>query len=240
MVSQAHLEKNTKSVSYVDPNIDKFIPFYQNKENSFWNTNLEKNNKNKQNQLNLKENMNRVNEKISNVCRKKGWLAMRSLRNYLRSSARRERVQKINLKLFLTNFGVFLNDNEMDAIYNIYDEKVQDEITFSRFLNDLIVLSETRNQLINTFLSQFNVNNDKINLKTLEKSFSLQYHPDVIALKKTLNEIKNDFSVVLFPMKENEEISVTNFVALLRDISFSIDNDNEFINILLSCGFKQY
>ena len=44
-----------KNVNYINPNIDKFVPFYNSKEIEFWETNLQNKNEEFKNQQNLKE-----------------------------------------------------------------------------------------------------------------------------------------------------------------------------------------
>ncbi len=94
------------------------------------------------------------------------------------------KIPKFNFKFYLTNLGIFLTDQEVNAIYTIYDEKNKDEICFNTFLNSLIVsseitqlLNETRSQNINSFISQLNTENGLV--KDFEKQFISHYHPDV-------------------------------------------------------------
>ena len=64
---------------------------------------------------------------------------MRLLKNYLKSTIKKDKIPKSNFKFYLTNYGIFLTDPEMDLIYSLYDEKNKDEINFTSFLDSLIV-----------------------------------------------------------------------------------------------------
>ena len=83
--------------------------------------------------------MLRINDKFQNKCREKGWLSMRNLRNYLLNSYKKLKIPKFNFKFYLTNLGIYLNDQEVNVIYRIFDEKNKDELCFNSFLNSLIV-----------------------------------------------------------------------------------------------------
>jgi len=223
--------------SYIDPKIDKYVPFYQSKEAGFWNSSLEKSGGGNASK-DIRENYKRFCDKIFAICKKKGWLSMRTLRSYLKCSCKKGMVSKANLKFFLTNFGLFPTDGEMDAIYSIYDKTNKDEINVDILLDELIVTSEARNQLIESFLSQITSPEGKICSKTLEKSLCLKDHPDVVSLRKSVNELKNDFTLILSPITEKGMIYSKCFLALLRDISFSVESDDDFVKTLISCGFR--
>ena len=75
------------------------------------------------------------------MCREKGWLSMRNLRNYLQTSYKKPKIPKYNFKFFLTNLGIYLTDPEVNAIYSIFDEKNKDELCFNTFFDSLIVNS---------------------------------------------------------------------------------------------------
>jgi hypothetical protein len=83
--------------------------------------------------------MKKVNDKIRIVCQKKGWLGMKTLKNYIKNTFKMTKTPKANLKYLLTNFGIFLTDQEMDSIFSIYDRQNKDEVLYETFLNDLIV-----------------------------------------------------------------------------------------------------
>jgi len=233
--NKAMFSKTNQSMNYVDPQIDRFVPFHQSKEVSFWNKTLDKADGTFV-QQDHKDNLNKLTEKIAIVCQKKGWLTLRTLRIYLKSATKgKEKVPRANFKFFLTNFGVFPNEKEMDAVYAVYDAKKQDEVLFNQVLDEMIVLSEQRIQMMNALGNQIFPNADKISVKCLDKLLLPKNHPDVILLRKSPNELKNDFFSLF---KENEEISAMNFINLLKDISFTIDSDEDFLRILSFLGLN--
>jgi hypothetical protein len=53
-------------------------------------------------------------------------------------------------------------------------------------------------------------------------------------MRKSIQELKTDFSNILISLKENQAISLTNFENLLKDVSYSLDNDEDFMKVLVS------
>ena len=53
-------------------------------------------------------------------------------------------------------------------------------------------------------------------------------------MRKSNSELKNDFFTVLSQIKGSNGISITDFEALLRDISYTIDLDDDFIRVLIA------
>lgn len=81
-----------------------------------------------------------INEKILTICKKKGWLSFRNLRNFIKNTFKKDKIPKFNLKFYLSNYGIYLNEIEINCIYSIYDERNKDEIQWNKFFDDLIVM----------------------------------------------------------------------------------------------------
>lgn len=53
-----------------------------------------------------------------------------------------------------------------------------------------------------------------------------------MAFKKTYNDVMQDFINCWDNLKEDNIILLENFLRFFRDVSFSVENDNDFIQIL--------
>jgi len=137
----------------------------------------------------------------------------------------------------LSETGILLSDAEIAYIYKIFDVNCKDEIDFMEFFDSLIDTNEMRLDVIQEFLSQYQ-NANKISFKSLEKNVNFNFHPEVISFKKTSNDINHDFSTTWDNLRENDLIFINNFTKYFKDISFSVESDDDFIQILRCCGFK--
>lgn len=64
---------------------------------------------------------------------------MRNLKNYFKATFKKTKIPKFNFKYLLTNFGIFLNDQEITSIYSVYDPNNKDEIVWEKYIQDIIV-----------------------------------------------------------------------------------------------------
>jgi hypothetical protein len=53
-------------------------------------------------------------------------------------------------------------------------------------------------------------------------------------MKRSTTELTSDFMSVVSSLKEKQGISLLNLESLLRDISYAVESDEEFICILVS------
>jgi hypothetical protein len=179
--------------------IDRYIPYYKDKEVTFWTMNLDKGNMYRSNTLgtnpfakssgftqplhntksatqylgNTKNdssskglflndhdlefsekyrNHDQLNKqipdlssdiraKIISACVKKGFVGLRKCRLFLKNLFKRksEMIDKASMKYFLTNFGVFLIDKEVDFIYMVFDHQRKNEVNFNELLDSFQV-----------------------------------------------------------------------------------------------------
>ncbi len=99
-----------------------------------------------------------------------------------------ERLNKLTLKYFLTNYGLNLSEKDVDLIYNMYYNKINHEIMFHDFLNTIKVrycnlnqkcVSEDRLKLICCFYEQVKEESGEVDYVKLEKIFNRSIHPEV-------------------------------------------------------------
>lgn len=84
---------------------------------------------------------NEVKEKIQECCSKKGWTGVRSYKLYLYNLNKRRNynINKLDLKYFSTNFGIYFTDRELDWIFSQFDYDRKDLIDFVVFIDSLMV-----------------------------------------------------------------------------------------------------
>jgi len=77
-----------------------------------------------------------------------------------------------------------------------------------------------------------------ISLSVLESLFNANLHPEAINYQKVANEIKNEFTFYWDKLRKDDLISKENFIIFFDDVSFSVKEDEDFLKILSSFGFK--
>ena len=93
--------------------------------------------------------------------------------------------------------------------------------------------------MIDSFASQLKNDSGRICFKTLQNLLKTDFHPEVykfkiqvVAFKKTYIDVMQDFINCWDNLKEDNIILLENFLRFFRDVSFSVENDNDFIQIL--------
>lgn len=219
--------------------VDSYVPYYKDKEVTFWSMNLEKGNmyKSAANGINafakssgftqpihltksvsqFEGNVNMTNTHAKNVhlnesdvkfseeyksfktrqqevvdlipdirnkiftaCLKRGSLGLRHLKIFLLNLSKRlyDRIDKSNFKYFLINYGIALNDKEIDFIYQRFDTKRNSEINFNEFLDSIRYVNEERLNHMKNFYDQLTLE-DFVSFKKLEGNLRPDLHPEV-------------------------------------------------------------
>lgn len=93
--------------------------------------------KNQKRVIDLSEN---IRAKYAQVFRNKGWLAIRKYKQYMFNLLKRRdtRIDKTDFKYFTTNFGVYLSDEEISFIFNIFDLNKCNLICYEQFVNEFL------------------------------------------------------------------------------------------------------
>ena len=135
---------NTKSVSQYNGNIEN-----NNKENSAKNIYFTSDDDSFLNKY-IDENRKRVEDLTENIRKKyfdsfvsKGWMSIRKYKQYLFNLLKRRGtlIDKSDFKYFTVNFGIYLNDQEVDFIYNIYDFNKNSKIDYELMINEFLKVS---------------------------------------------------------------------------------------------------
>ena len=179
--------------------------------------------------------------KIIKGCSIRGWVGLRQLKCYLRnlSAHKSDIINKNDFKYFLANQAVILNDNDIDAIFNVYDVNKRDFINYIEFLNSINQISETRKAQIESFKEQVKApGQDYILFSYLVSLIDMNYHPEAIRFLKTVPDLENEYKMNWDNLKEDNRITENNFRQFFYDISACVEKDEDFNKILKAVGYK--
>lgn len=81
-----------------------------------------------------------IRQKFFNVFYKKGWMGIRIYKQYLLNLSKRKTtlIEKTDFKYYTTNFGVYLSDQELTFIYNIFDLNKSSKICYEKMINEFL------------------------------------------------------------------------------------------------------
>ena len=224
-------------------NIDNIHQNYQSNNNNNYNDNNPDEN-NYINNLNIYKNdysMLEIRNKMLNDLRKKGWTGLRQFKMYLRSlkGYTTNYIEKTEFKYYSYKFGVIsLNDLEFDLIYKYFDHKCNNTINFIEFLNSLHITNNERKNLINSLLNSFRIKNNCVSYKEIQSKSDMNQHPEVLRYEKNKSQTEHEYNNTWDNLKEDDFITVNNFIEYFEDISCMFENDREFKHCLCSVGLR--
>ena len=184
---------------------------------------------------------NEIIAKIIKGCSIRGWVGLRQLKCYLRnlSAHKSDIINKNDFKYFLANQAVLLNDNDIDAIFEVYDTNKRDFINYIQFLNSINQVSESRKAQIESFKEQVKApGQNYILFSYLVSLIDMNYHPEAIRFLKTVPDLENEYKMNWDNLKEDNRISENNFRQYFYDISACVEKDEDFNKILKAVGYK--
>ena len=194
--------------------------------------------------------LNTIKYKILEDIRKKGWTGLRQLKLYLKSVINNGIYQKINyiekteFKFHIYRWGITsLNDNEIDLIYKIFGKNCNNTIDYIEFLNYLHIDSDKRKNMILNLINIFKKisnNNKYINFSCINKYMNMNYHPEVLKLKKDKNKAEKEFIQSWGYLKEDDLITEENFIEYFEDISTCFPNEEDFERCLYAIGYNYF
>lgn len=172
------------------------------------------------------------------------WITLRKLRNFLKNVNRKsknyEQMDGTNFKYYLVKFGINLNDDEIKFIYERFDKKKNNFINYNEFLDCFTGCSEERKNYIKMFYEQVKCKDKNyVIFKNLENSVKPHLHPEVIQLRKSGEEVKNEFLTLWDNLKEDNLVTEDNFLKYYIDISSCILDDQDFLRCLNALGYNK-
>ena len=175
--------------------------------------------------------------KIVNVCSTKGWLGLRQFKNYLLSLSKKhnEYIHKDDVKYFFVNFGICLEEKELDYICTTFQNS-RNEIDYISLINACIIVDEKRTSIINNFVKELKGCNGIINKELLVKMFNPQIHPSVNRYEITDYEISKEYRDNL---PNNKYYSDTDCIRLFSEISMCVKDENDFVQSMKACGYQE-
>jgi hypothetical protein len=206
------------------------------------------------NKIIFKEQLHNIaNKFISKLHEIKGWVSLRFLKIFLKIAAHDKFIEKTEFKYNLYKFGVTnILDEEYDLIYKCFDEIRNNTINFYDYFDSFHNSNDFRKSLIYSFYTQikqngiysiknYNDENDMseyINFKDLIKNVKVNIHHEVIKYYKNKDEVYKEYLKSWDDLKEDNRVTVDNFLEYFEDISTMIFDDNDFKQCLISLGLK--
>lgn len=94
----------------------------------------------KSNKKRIEDLTDAIRQKFFNVFYKKGWMGIRIYKQYLLNLSKRKttQIEKSDFKYYTTNFGVYLSDQEVAFIFNIFDLNKSSKICFEKMINEFL------------------------------------------------------------------------------------------------------
>jgi Ca2+-binding EF-hand superfamily protein len=182
-----------------------------------------------------------IKDKIIKGMMQRGWVGLRLLKIFLRglSKNKSEIIGRNDFKYYLNSQAIVLTDDEVSKIFEIFDFKRKDFINFIIVLNCFRRVSENRKDLIQKFYNQLKTENlDFISFTKLTKMVDMNYHPEATKFIKVAPEILKEYLISWDNFKEDDRVTEDQFKQYWFDISTCVDDDDDFIQILRSVGYK--
>ena len=151
-----------------------------------------------------------------------------------------------NLKDFqryLFNYRINIPQNEINQIFNLFNNNNKGEIDYEIFIQNLIGdMNEYRRNIVKKLFQNLDINNENvIDLKDVRLSYNASKHPEVTSGKKTeqekLSEFLDSIDYHFNLLNQNripgdEKVSLEEFLDYYNMISFLIEKDDDFNNII--------
>lgn len=182
-----------------------------------------------------------ISKKILDGCKKKGWIGLRGLKNFLEEVTQHkcDIMDKNSFKYHLARYGIILDLDDIEGICEVYDTKKDDHLNFVSFLNNLRTITENRGDQIEDFLSQVRQEGENfVFFSKLQKLADMKYHPEALRYTKSIPELRKEYQNCWGPFKIEDVISEENFRDFFYDVSTVVVNDKDFTQILKTLGYK--
>ena len=185
-------------------------------------------------------------EKLRNIIAKRGSRGIMSIRReFMIADNDNNKTVNINaFKKFCHDYRINLDDNEINMLFAELDTNKNGTIDYQEFLKGVIgEMNERRKRIIQQAFKLLDKNgNGLIELDDIRETYNARMHPDVISGKKTEEEVLAEFLdtfeyqfSLLSDEKENDsKITFEEFLDYYNNISFGIENDEFFEEMIKS------
>ena len=194
-----------------------------------------------------KRYLDQIKNKILKEIREKGWTGLRKLKLYLKGiqnnplHAKYDLIEKTEFKFHVYRWGITsLKDNEVDLIFKMFGKNCNNTINFIEFLNYLHDNSPKRKDMIEKLVEIFkrNPNDEYIHFSDICKYMNMNYHPEALKLRKDHAKIEKEFVQSWGYLKEDDLISLNNFVEFFEDISTCFEDEGEFEKCMYAISYS--
>ena len=140
---------------------------------------------------------------------------------------------------YLLNYRIDIPKNQINQIFNLFDNNRKGEIDYEIFTQNLIGdMNDYRKNIVKKIFQNLDVNNENIiNLMDVRLCYNASKHPEVLSGKKTeqeklsefLDSIDYHFNLLNQNRVEGDEkVSLEEFLDYYNIISFLIEKDEDF------------
>ena len=234
---------NQKLNKLNNPNYKSNIPFGVDDEPVNYTTS--NNNYNKNITFKSKKNPQIINEDPLDILRKKlkerGTRGIMSLRRtFMINDINNNHTTNLNeFQKYLLNYRIDIPKNQINQIFNLFDNNRKGEIDYEIFTQNLIGdMNDYRKNIVKKIFQNLDVNNENIiNLMDVRLCYNASKHPEVLSGKKTeqeklsefLDSIDYHFNLLNQNRVEGDEkVSLEEFLDYYNIISFLIEKDEDF------------
>ena len=234
---------NQKLNKLNNPNYKSNIPFGVDDEPVNYTTS--NNNYNKNITFKSKKNPQIINEDPLDILRKKlkerGTRGIMSLRRtFMINDINNTHTTNLNqFQKYLLNYRIDIPKNQINQIFNLFDNNRKGEIDYEIFTQNLIGdMNDYRKNIVKKIFQNLDVNNENIiNLMDVRLCYNASRHPQVLSGKNTeqeklsefLDSIDYHFNLLNQNRVEGDEkVSLEEFLDYYNIISFLIEKDEDF------------
>ncbi|GBN36431.1 Calcyphosin-like protein [Araneus ventricosus] len=178
-----------------------------------------------------------VVEKLRELCRSRGANGIIGLSRAFRlmDDNRDRKLDLEEMKLGLKEYGASLEDDEVAELFKELDKDESGTVSFEEFLKAVRpALPQERLDVIEKAFSKMDKTGDgSVTLDDLKGVYSGKEHPDVVAGKKSEDEVLLEFlSSFDTPNKSDGKVSKQEFIDYYAGVSASIDLDEYFVTMM--------
>jgi len=126
--------------------------------------------------------------------------------------------------------GHMLSPVDVDKLFKYFDRNKDGKVSYDEFLYALRgELNSRRKRLIDLAYQKLDKNGDgRVTLEDMRIAYDVSFHPEFQAGTKTRDQILTEFMSQWDTIKQDGIVSVEEFEEYYKDVSASIDRDDEF------------